>query len=123
MQCILIISIYYFNYFVLEMYMLFVSCSYYVLEMSESIDDFGQINWKLALCLLLAWIIVLVCLIRGIQSLGKVREYNCLGFIVLICHLSYTSYIVVRLWMVCPMLSKVNLESRLWPHYGLVMER
>ncbi len=35
-------------------------------------------NWKLAGCLLLSWIIVLVCLIRGIASLGKVSTHSVL---------------------------------------------
>ncbi|KAK7487842.1 hypothetical protein BaRGS_00020889, partial [Batillaria attramentaria] len=43
----------------------------YVLEQTESIDDFGMINWKLAACLLIAWIIVGACLLKGVQSLGK----------------------------------------------------
>lgn len=44
----------------------------YVLEQSSGMEEFGPPSWKLALCLLLAWIVVYVCLIRGIQSLGKV---------------------------------------------------
>lgn len=47
--------------------------SHFILEISEGIEYSGGVNWKLALCLLLSWIIVLICLIRGIQSLGKVR--------------------------------------------------
>ena len=46
---------------------------YNVLEMSEGMEEMGGVNWKLCGCLLLSWIIVLVCLIRGISSLGKVR--------------------------------------------------
>ena len=37
----------------------------------------GSVNWKLALCLALAWGIVLVALIRGIASLGKVKNPLC----------------------------------------------
>ena len=46
---------------------------YNVLEMSEGMEEMGGVNWKLCSCLLFSWIIVLVCLIRGISSLGKVR--------------------------------------------------
>ena len=46
---------------------------YNVLEMSEGMEEMGGVNWKLCGCLLFSWIIVLVCLIRGISSLGKVR--------------------------------------------------
>nr|KAG5700325.1 hypothetical protein BaRGS_002671 [Batillaria attramentaria] len=48
----------------------------YVLEQTESIDDFGMINWKLAACLLIAWIIVGACLLKGVQSLGKVVYFT-----------------------------------------------
>ncbi|KAK7098485.1 sodium- and chloride-dependent glycine transporter 1-like [Littorina saxatilis] len=48
----------------------------YVLEQSETIDDFGMINWKLALCLLFAWAIVGICLLKGVQSLGKVVYFT-----------------------------------------------
>ncbi|XP_064603734.1 sodium- and chloride-dependent glycine transporter 1-like [Liolophura sinensis] len=48
----------------------------YVLEQSSGMEDFGLPSWKLALCLLLAWIVVYVCLIRGIQSLGKVVYFT-----------------------------------------------
>ena len=41
--------------------------------MSEGMEEMGGVNWKLCGCLLFSWIIVLVCLIRGISSLGKVR--------------------------------------------------
>ena len=50
-----------------------IGFSNYVLEMSDGMENMGAVNWKLALCLLLAWIIIFVCLIKGIQSLGKVR--------------------------------------------------
>ena len=46
--------------------------------MSTGIGEAGYVNWKLALCLLLAWFIVLICLIRGIQSLGKVVYFTAL---------------------------------------------
>jgi len=51
-----------------------VCFSNYVLEMSSGMEEMGAVNWKLALCLLIAWLIIFVCLIRGIQSLGKVRR-------------------------------------------------
>eukprot|EP00095_Tigriopus_kingsejongensis_P011597 maker-scaffold297_size217559-snap-gene-1.20 protein:Tk11597 transcript:maker-scaffold297_size217559-snap-gene-1.20-mRNA-1 annotation:"sodium- and chloride-dependent glycine transporter 2-like" len=33
--------------------------------------DFGTLQWELVLCLLLAWILVILSLIKGLQSLGK----------------------------------------------------
>lgn len=50
----------------------FCSHRFHVLEQSDSIDNIGGVSWRLALCLLFAWLIVFVVLLRGIKSLGKV---------------------------------------------------
>ncbi|CAG5120902.1 unnamed protein product, partial [Candidula unifasciata] len=42
-----------------------------VLDLSEGISSIGGVKWELALCLLLAWILVCSCLIKGIRSSGK----------------------------------------------------
>lgn len=46
--------------------------SRYVLDQSTSIDEMGAPRWQLVLCLMLAWTVVFIVLIRGIKSLGKV---------------------------------------------------
>jgi hypothetical protein len=43
-----------------------------VLGLSAGIEETGEIRLPLALCLLLAWIIVFLCLCKGVQSSGKV---------------------------------------------------
>uniref|UniRef100_A0A5K3EHC9 Transporter n=2 Tax=Mesocestoides corti TaxID=53468 RepID=A0A5K3EHC9_MESCO len=43
-----------------------------VLGISTGIDDVGTVRWELALCLLLAWIVVFLCIFRGIRASGKV---------------------------------------------------
>merc|ERR1711953_419315 len=45
-----------------------------VLKESPTIEpaDFGSPDWKLTLCLMAAWIIIFLCLIKGIKSSGKV---------------------------------------------------
>ena len=43
-----------------------------VLKISSGIDDVGTIKWDLALCLLLAWVVVYLCIWKGIKSSGKV---------------------------------------------------
>ena len=41
--------------------------------MSTGIDDGAdEFKWQLVLCLLFAWIIIFLCLIKGIKSSGKV---------------------------------------------------
>lgn len=43
------------------------------LNITSSIDDTGGLNWKMTLSLLVAWILVCLAVIKGIQSSGKVR--------------------------------------------------
>ena len=40
--------------------------------------DFGGLKWDLSLCLLAAWLIVGLCLIKGVQSSGKVVYFTAL---------------------------------------------
>ncbi|XP_078602417.1 sodium- and chloride-dependent glycine transporter 1-like isoform X2 [Branchiostoma floridae x Branchiostoma japonicum] len=47
-----------------------------VLKYSDSLDDTGTISWELTLCLLLSWIIVFFCLIKGVKSAGKVVYFT-----------------------------------------------
>jgi len=49
-----------------------------VLQLSEGIEHAGAVSWQLALCLLLAWILIFGVLIRGISSLGKVVYFTTL---------------------------------------------
>ncbi|XP_036596114.1 sodium- and chloride-dependent neutral and basic amino acid transporter B(0+) [Trichosurus vulpecula] len=48
------------------------------LQRSSSMDETGVIVWYLALCLLLAWIIVGAALFKGIKSSGKVVYFTAL---------------------------------------------
>ncbi|XP_068134520.1 sodium-dependent proline transporter isoform X1 [Hyperolius riggenbachi] len=52
--------------------------SRYVLHIqgSSGIGDPGQIRWNLCLCLLLAWIIVYLCILKGVKSSGKVVYFT-----------------------------------------------
>ena len=56
-----------------------------VLRISDGIEDLGGIRWELFGCLALAWLIVFLCLIKGIKSSGRVST-TCL-----IAHVKYTS--------------------------------
>uniref|UniRef100_A0A9L0ID18 Transporter n=1 Tax=Equus asinus TaxID=9793 RepID=A0A9L0ID18_EQUAS len=42
------------------------------LDISNSISESGGLNWKMTLCLLVAWSIVGMAVVKGIQSSGKV---------------------------------------------------
>ena len=52
---------------------LLLNFSHHMLQLSSGIEEAGSINWKLALCLLLAWIMVYFCIWKGIRTTGKVR--------------------------------------------------
>ena len=54
---------------------LFIAHSRYVLHIqgSRGIGSPGGIRWNLCLCLLLAWVIVFLCILKGVKSSGKVR--------------------------------------------------
>lgn len=45
------------------------------LNITSTIDDTGGLNWKMTLSLLVAWIMVCLAAIKGIQSSGKVQRY------------------------------------------------
>ncbi|XP_053205202.1 sodium-dependent neutral amino acid transporter B(0)AT3-like [Panonychus citri] len=42
------------------------------LNISNEIENFQDFNWKIAGCLLLAWILCYLCMVKGIASSGKV---------------------------------------------------
>ncbi|GAB6029115.1 Solute carrier 6 [Chamberlinius hualienensis] len=48
----------------------------YMLDISGGIHDLGHIRWQLSLCLLLAWILVYVALIKGVKSFGKLTYFT-----------------------------------------------
>lgn len=49
---------------------------FHVLQQTDSIDDFGTIQWHLALSLFIAWIVVFAVLLKGIKTLGKVVYFT-----------------------------------------------
>ncbi len=55
-----------------------VSCSERVLGVvhSKGLHDPGPVRWPLALCLLAAWIVIFLCMLKGIRSSGKVNQHN-----------------------------------------------
>lgn len=47
-------------------------CRRRVLRISSGIDHMGSLNWDLALCLFIAWVICYFCIWKGTKSTGKV---------------------------------------------------
>ena len=47
-----------------------------VLELSDGIDSPNGVKTDLALCLLVAWVIVYLCIMKGIKSSGKVSDFS-----------------------------------------------
>ncbi|OWF53555.1 sodium- and chloride-dependent glycine transporter 1-like [Mizuhopecten yessoensis] len=45
---------------------------YNVLKKSSGIEELGEVQWHLVLCLFGAWLLTFLCLIKGIYSVGKV---------------------------------------------------
>jgi ABC-type maltose transport system permease subunit len=47
-----------------------------VLEISTDIEDYSLgVNGKLVGCLLVAWVVVYLCVVKGIKSSGKVQDF------------------------------------------------
>lgn len=53
-------------------FFMFIS-SLRVLEKTSGIEEAGGVRWELFSCLLLAWVIVYLCIFKGVKSTGKVR--------------------------------------------------
>lgn len=48
----------------------------YVLNITGGIDEPGVLRWDLSLCLLASWVIVFLCLMKGVKSTGKVVYFT-----------------------------------------------
>lgn len=47
-----------------------------ILKISEGLSDIGDVSWQIVLCLILAWVIIYLCLIKGVISSGKVVYFT-----------------------------------------------
>ena len=48
------------------------------MEEDTTWENVGALRWQLVLCLAVAWLIVCLCLIKGVQSSGKVVYFTAL---------------------------------------------
>uniref|UniRef100_A0A8C4PSD9 Solute carrier family 6 member 18 n=1 Tax=Equus asinus asinus TaxID=83772 RepID=A0A8C4PSD9_EQUAS len=46
------------------------------LNVTADINDSGSIQWQLMVCLVASWAVVYLCIIRGIETTGKVRAHR-----------------------------------------------
>ena len=44
------------------------------MRLTNGLDEQGTVNWDLALCLLLGWIICYLCVWKGVKSTGRVSR-------------------------------------------------
>ena len=63
-----------FHKYITDNYMLICENRREALQMTDGIENIGSIRWPLLGCLALGWIIVFLCLIKGIKSSGRVSE-------------------------------------------------
>ncbi|KAK7118822.1 hypothetical protein R3I94_022355 [Phoxinus phoxinus] len=58
------------------------------LDITDSIDETGELNWIISGCLLAAWVIVGLAMYKGIKSTGKVMYFSSVfPYVVLLCFL------------------------------------
>uniref|UniRef100_A0AAY5KCE5 Solute carrier family 6 member 15 n=1 Tax=Esox lucius TaxID=8010 RepID=A0AAY5KCE5_ESOLU len=88
------------------------------LDISDSIAEGGGLNWRMTVCLLAAWSMVCLAMIKGIQSSGKVMYFSSLfPYVVLICFL-VRALLLKGSWdgirhMFTPKL-EIMLEAKVW---------
>lgn len=85
---------------------------------STGLDNMGPVRWELALCLLLAWIIVTLSLLRGVKTSGKVVYFTAIfPYIVLVVLLirgvTLEGYYTGILFYIKPNLTKLS-EPDVW---------
>lgn len=52
------------------------SLSHRLLEITNGIEEAGGLRWELFGILILAWVIVYLCIFKGVKSTGKVRVHS-----------------------------------------------
>jgi len=92
---------------------LFIS-SRKVLTISGGIDEMGGPKWELVLCLALSWIVVYLCLIKGIKSSGKVSSFTGKSFFLLSFIIVIGADLQPYSWMPSLALNCASLHSQWW---------
>ena len=45
-----------------------------MLQITDGVESMGDIQWELTLCLFFAWVVIYMCICKGIKSSGKVSS-------------------------------------------------
>ena len=64
----------------LSWYFIYFQHRYYVLAQHDDINiaNIGGLRWQMVLCLMFSWLVVFLCIARGIKTSGKVSTVACL---------------------------------------------
>ncbi|KAG7251585.1 hypothetical protein CRUP_036002, partial [Coryphaenoides rupestris] len=54
---------------------------HYVLNISDDIGNFGEVRLPILGCLAVSWVVVFLCLIRGVKSSGKETSAGLKAFV------------------------------------------
>ncbi|WAR11375.1 SC6A8-like protein [Mya arenaria] len=95
----------------------------YVLHRTDGLEDLGTIQWHLAVALVVAWLVIFLCLMKGIKSVGKVVYVTALlpyvlltgpGLALVIYPEAFTKLPVPQLWAVLffVMLLSLGIDSQ-----------
>lgn len=76
----------------IEVLIYFYICRYNVFEMIDGIDNFGDLNFKLVVCLFVVWVLVYFCIWKGIWIIGKV--------VYVIVMLFYVFLVIFFIWVI-----------------------
>ncbi|KAG8230316.1 hypothetical protein J437_LFUL000586 [Ladona fulva] len=90
----------------------------HVLHLSSGIEDIGTVKWDLALCLLFSWVVVVLCLVKGIKTSGKVVYFAAtfpylILFILLVTGLVQDGALAGVLYFVTPSWERL-LDVQVW---------
>lgn len=47
-----------------------------MLQQTSGVEEAGIIRWELLLILILAWILIYLCIFKGVKSTGKVQDMD-----------------------------------------------
>ncbi|KAK7934124.1 hypothetical protein WMY93_005020 [Mugilogobius chulae] len=93
---------------------------YKLLEKTEGIEDSGGLRWELFGCLVAAWVIVYLCIFKGVKSTGKVVYFTAVFpyfilFALLINNAQLPGAVNGILFFVTPVWSKL-FQIKVWVH-------